>query len=73
MDWSLSKKQVESHVNSALRDCRTIKRLVEAMSEAGCPINRDYFKVMDCDTKTGGGFTLDQGVSEQGVIDATRG
>ena len=47
MDWSLSKKQVESHVDAALRDCKTVKRLVEAMAEAGCTIKRDYFKVSD--------------------------
>ena len=121
VEWSLTKEAVDSHVDAVLRDCRTVKRLVEAMAEvrrpregaqhqvipqwhsrevtvhgrastaagasapslhvlcavssphhlltwtldapqAGCAIKRDYFKAMSCDTKTGGGFSLEQGV-----------
>ena len=32
------------------------------MSQAGCAVNREFFNVMHCDTKTGGGFSLEHGV-----------
>ena len=33
VEWSLTKEAVDSHVDAVLRDCRTVKRLVEAMAE----------------------------------------
>ncbi|GAX74907.1 hypothetical protein CEUSTIGMA_g2353.t1 [Chlamydomonas eustigma] len=62
MDWNLTKEAVEGQVTNVLNTCRTVKKLMEAMREAGCEVGRDYFKVVKCDTQTGGGFSIQHGV-----------
>mmetsp|Transcript_12306 Transcript_12306/g.26558 ORF Transcript_12306/g.26558 Transcript_12306/m.26558 type:complete len:249 (+) Transcript_12306:125-871(+) len=58
----LSKAQVEKCVDDVLRENTSVRQLIRAMQQAGCPVGRDYFTVISCDTKTGGGFSLQHGV-----------
>lgn len=40
----------------------TVRFLREHLEKAGCPVGDNFFKAVNCETKTAGGYTQGQGV-----------
>jgi len=62
MSISLTKDEVEGMVKKVLSNSEPVKTLVKSLSDLGHQINAEYFRVLSCGSKIGGGFTLDSGI-----------
>ncbi|KAG2483155.1 hypothetical protein HYH03_017947 [Edaphochlamys debaryana] len=59
---TMSRADVSEAVDYGLAAGRSVRTLLRALAQAGCPIGRSSFHVLRCDAAVGGGFAPEHGV-----------
>lgn len=55
-----TKEECERMIQKSLRS-PTVKFLREHLEKAGCSVNRNFFKAIECDKQIGGGYLREEG------------
>ncbi|GLC36051.1 hypothetical protein PLESTF_001253300 [Pleodorina starrii] len=59
---TLTRADVADAVEHGLATAGPVRKLLHAMAEAGCPVDRGFFHVLRCSAAVGGGFAPEHGV-----------
>ncbi|KAL6749376.1 peptidase M76 family-domain-containing protein [Haematococcus lacustris] len=58
----LGRAAIEAQLESEVLTCKRVQTLMRAMRQLGCPVDRQYFNVVDCKMQAGGGYSPTHGV-----------
>ena len=73
MDQGQTKESCQKMVQWALDNNSFVRFMVEHLEKAGCKVDKEFFRVEQCNSQVGGGFRPPDGVSTQLVPKFYRG